>query len=202
MPEITVVDFDVTRVTNVGIKFQGDALAQIFGELGEIKGETTLATIVKKAEGVTVKSKSTPQSMSLTLSMHVKVDPYRKLFGLSNAGLKPGVYSYGSDSISLPFLLTADALDEFQQLTKKIAFPNCTSDTGLLLDVKNGDDTVAELELKFTAMVDNYNKCYYEARVDELEDATIANQWADFAPDLVMATTTTTTAPTTTTTAG
>jgi uncharacterized protein YjdB len=177
LPQTTVEEFDLTRVTNVGIKFEGDEQSIVFGGLGEIEGETTLSTLVKKVEGVEVKSKSTPQKMALTLNMHVKVAPYRKLFGLSNTGLKPGVYAYGSDSKGLPFILTADALDEFQNLTKKMAWPNCSSDTGLLLHVENGQDEVAELELKISAMVDPNKKCYYEALVEELQDPSIATQW-------------------------
>jgi hypothetical protein len=183
---VTIEEFDSTRVTNLGIKFKGESQGNVFGCLGEIEGETELLTLVKKCEGVTTKSKSTPQKMNLTLNAHVKLAPYRKLFGLSNTGLKPGVYAYGSDSESLPFVLTADAIDEFENLTKKMAWPNCSSDTGLLLHVENGQDEVAELELKFSAMVDDFKKCYYEALVDELQDPSIATQWSEsFGYDLV-----------------
>jgi hypothetical protein len=115
-------------------------------------------------------------------------DPVRKIFGLSNTGLKPGVYSYGSNSKGLPFVFTGDVIDEFEDVTKLIAFPNCSSSTGLTLSIENGADTVAELELEFTAMVDDNKNCYYEAIVDELTDPADATTWrTNFSYDLVKA---------------
>lgn len=187
---ITIEEFDSVRITNLCIKFKSEQAAQSFGCVGQIEGETEMLTIVKKCEGVEVKSKSRPQKMTLKLNAHVKVEPLRKIFGLSNAGLKPGVYSYGSDSKGEDFVLTADVVDEFEDLTKLIAFPNCSTSTGLTLSIENGADEVAELEMEYTAMIDNNKKCYYEAFVEELEDETIAEQWrSNFSADLVKATT-------------
>ncbi|PTY79620.1 phage tail protein [Heyndrickxia sporothermodurans] len=182
----TIEEFDAIRITNFNIKFKGEQTAQSFGCVGQLEGETEMITIVKKCEGVETKSKSKPQKMTLTLNSHVKVAPLRSIFGLSNEGLKPGVYSYGSNSKSKDFVLTADVIDEFEDLTKLIAFPNCTSSTGLTLSIENGADEVAELELEFTAMVDDNKNCYYEALLDELADTTVAETWrTNFTPDLV-----------------
>ncbi|PTY77352.1 phage tail protein [Heyndrickxia sporothermodurans] len=182
----TIEEFDAVRITNFNIKFKGEQTAQSFGCVGQLEGETEMITIVKKCEGVETKSKSKPQKMTLSLNAHVKVAPLRSIFGLSNEGLKPGVYSYGSNSKSKDFVLTADVIDEFEDLTKLIAFPNCTSSTGLTLSIENGADEVAELELEFTAMVDDNKNCYYEALLDELADTTVAETWrTNFTPDLV-----------------
>lgn len=184
-----VEEFDSVRISNFAIKFKKDQVAQAFGCVGSIEGETEMLTIVKKCEGVETKSKSRPQKMTLTLNAHVRVDPLRRIFGLSNEGLKPGVYSYGSDSLGEDFALTADVIDDFEELTKLIAFPNCSSSTGLTLNIENGADEVAELELEYTAMVDSNRKCYYEAFVDEVSDTTVINQWhTNFTPELVKAT--------------
>ncbi len=186
MGQTTIVEFDPVRITNFGIKFQSDTEAQQFGATGQIDGETEMLTITKKKEGVTVKSISKPQSMTLKINAHVQVAPLRKIFGLSNEGLKPGIYSYGSDSIGEEFVLTADVIDDFEDVTKILAFPNCSSSSGLTISIENGADEVAELELEFTAMVDDNNKCYYEAFIDELDDPTIADQWrSNFSYDLV-----------------
>lgn len=184
-----VEEFDSVRISNFAIKFKKDQVAQAFGCVGSIEGETEMLTIVKRCEGVDTKSKSRPQKMTLTLNAHVRVDSLRRIFGLSNEGLKPGVYSYGSDSLGEDFALTADVIDEFEEITKLIAFPNCSISTGLTLNIENGADEVAELELEYTAMVDSNRKCYYEAFVDEVSDTTVINQWhTNFTPELVKAT--------------
>ncbi|EAE9287320.1 phage tail protein [Listeria monocytogenes] len=187
-----VEDFDATRVTNVGTKFTGDTASIAFGCLGSIEGETELLELVKKCEGVETKKKTTPQKMTLTLTGHVKVDVLRDIFGLSNEGLKVGVYSYGADSLSKPFILTADVLDEFEAQTKLIAFSNCVAATGLKVTVENGADEVAEIELEFTAMIDENRKCYYEAIVSELDatgrDAFVKQWHTNFTPEMVVAT--------------
>ncbi|WP_367590228.1 hypothetical protein [Heyndrickxia ginsengihumi] len=135
--------------------------------------------------------------MTLKINAHVQVAPLRKIFGLSNEGLKPGIYSYGSDSIGEEFVLTADAIDDFEDVTKLIAFPNCSSSTGLTLSIENGADEVAELELEFTAMIDDNNKCYYEAFISELDDPSLADQWRkNFSYDVVKAVETQTTGTT------
>ncbi|EOS9373537.1 phage tail protein [Listeria innocua] len=187
-----IEEFDATRVTNVGTKFSEDATSIAFGCLGSIEGETELLELVKKCEGVETKKKTTPQKMSLTLNGHVKVPVLQDIFGLSNEGLKAGVYSYGADSLSKPFVLTADVLDEFEAQTKLIAFSNCVAATGLKITVENGADEVAEVELEFTAMIDDNRKCYYEAIISELDEAdkdAFVKQWhTNFTPDMVIAT--------------
>ncbi|EAE7102655.1 phage tail protein [Listeria monocytogenes] len=187
-----IEEFDATRVTNVGTKFSEDATSIAFGCLGSIEGETELLELVKKCEGVETKKKTTPQKMSLKLNGHVKVPVLRDIFGLSNEGLKAGVYSYGADSLSKPFVLTADVLDEFEAQTKLIAFSNCVAATGLKITVENGADEVAEVELEFTAMIDDNRKCYYEAIISELDEAdkdAFVKQWhTNFTPDMVIAT--------------
>lgn len=187
---VEIKEFSPVRITNFAIKFKGETTASEFGCVGQVEGETEMLTIVKKCEGVEVKSKSKPQKMTLKVTGHVQTAPLRKIFGLSNEGLKPGIYSYGSDSKSKDFILTADVIDEFEDLTKLIAFPNCTSSTGLTISIENGADEVAEMELEFTAMVDSNRQCYYEALINELgeEAETIAETWrTNFSPDLVKA---------------
>nr|WP_259545004.1 phage tail protein [Heyndrickxia oleronia] len=165
---VEIKEFTPARITNLNIKFKGEDLAEEFGCVGQIEGETEMLTVVKKCEGIEVRSKSSPQKMTLKITGHVKVAPLRKIFGLSNEGLKAGVYSYGSDSKSKDFSLSADVIDVFDETTKLIAFPNCTSSTGLTISIENGADEVAEMELEFTAMVDNYRKCYYEAMIEDI----------------------------------
>lgn len=186
----TVEEFDSVRVTNLAAKFKDDEGEAIkFGCAGQMQGESEIQTIVKNCEGVQVKQKSTVTKMTLTVTAHVKVAVIRKIFGLSGAELKPGVYAYGADSKFGNFCLTADVIDEFEDITKLIAFPNCSSNNGFAFNIENGADEVAELEIEFSAMQDDFRKCYYEAIIDELEDPTLADTWrTGFTHELVAAT--------------
>lgn len=182
----TIQEFDPVRITNPGIKFDGETTSTILGCIGQIEGETEIYTVVKNCEGVQTKSKSKVRKMTLKLNAHVKVEPYRKLFGISSDNLKAGVYSYGKNSDVKAFTLTADVIDDFEEVTKLIAFPNCSSNTGLTLKIENGADEVAELELEFDAMIDVNGNCYYEAFEDEITDETLKDTWrTNFTPDLV-----------------
>lgn len=186
---VTIEQFDAMRITNASIQFIKSGTQQEgtkFGCLGQIEGETEMKEFIKKCEGIEVKKVSKPQKMNLTVSAHIPVAIGRDLFGLSNEGLKAGVYSYGSESKGLPFVLTADVIDDFEDVVKMVAFPNCTSTTGLKMTIENGGDEVAELELEFTAMLDAANKLYYEAFVDEVTDETVKSTWhTKFTTELV-----------------
>ncbi|MBJ8026574.1 phage tail protein [Bacillus cereus group sp. N21] len=194
MPKTIIEEFDPMTFTNVGIQFIEGGVQQTgtkFGCVGTIEGETEMLEVVKKCEGLEVKKISRPSKINLTLSGHLRVDVLRKIFGLKTDGLKPGVWSYGSKSKGKPFILTADVVDEFEDLQKLVAFSNCASTTGFKFKVENGADEVAETELEFTAMKDDNNEFYYEALVEELEDQTVKDQWhTKFTAELVKAGTT------------
>lgn len=141
---------------------------------------------VKKCEGVEVKKMSKPTKMNMTLSGHLRVDVIRKVFGIKADGLKAGVWSYGTKSKGKSFVLTADVIDEFSDVKKMVAFSNCTSTTGFKFKVENGADELAETELEFTALKDSNDDFYYEALVDEVDDAQVKEKWhTQFTPDLV-----------------
>lgn len=185
MATTEIKEFDPVRTTNFAIKYKGATESSEFGCVGTLSGETVLVTITKNCEGRPAKKKSKPQSMNLTISAHIKVDAARKIFGLTNTGLKPGIYSYGTDSTTEDFCLTADVIDEFEDIVKKIAFTNCTSSTGLTLNVENGAEELAELELTFEVLPDTENKLYYEAFESEMDDETKTQWHTNFTTDLV-----------------
>jgi hypothetical protein len=101
----------------------------------------------------------------------------RDFFGFSNTDLKPGIYSYGTDSKAKRFTLTADAIDEFEDVTKLMAFPDCVSATGFTFNIENGADEVALMEISLEAYPDEFKKILYDAMISELEDPTIADTW-------------------------
>ncbi|SEB15741.1 hypothetical protein SAMN05421743_12137 [Thalassobacillus cyri] len=178
---IVVERFDPMAVTNVSLQtIEADGTknpGKKFGAVGSVGGETTLREIIKTEEGVEVGKKVKPQKMDLTVSAHIKVQVLRDIFGFSNDQLKPGIYSYGSDSKGKRFTLTADAIDEFENVTKLIAFPDCVSATGFTFTIENGGDEVALMEVTLAAYPDDSKQMYYEAIVSELEDTTIPDTW-------------------------
>ncbi|SFA50926.1 hypothetical protein SAMN05192569_102816 [Parageobacillus thermantarcticus] len=186
-----IQEFDAVSIKNASVQFFENGQQQPgkkFGCVGQIEGETEIIEIVKKCEGIEVKKKSKPVKMNLTVSAHIPVQVARDFFGLRNEDLKPGVWAYGTLSKGKSFVFTADVIDEFEDIVKLIAFPNCTNSSGFKIAIENGADEVAMLELEFTALADSLNNFYYEALVAELEDPTVAEQWhTQFTPELVKA---------------
>ncbi|PFP83254.1 phage tail protein [Bacillus cereus] len=189
MAKTIIEEFDSMSFTNVGIQFIEGGIQQPgtkFGCVGTIEGETEMLEKVKKCEGVEVKKISKPTKMIMTLAGHLRVDVLRKIFGIKTDGLKAGVWSYGTISKGQSFVLTADVVDEFEDLKKFVAFSNCASTTGFKFKVENGADEVAETELEFTALKDSNGQFYYEALVDELDDVQVKEKWhTQFTPELV-----------------
>lgn len=189
MAPVRIEEFDAVTITGASIQFFENGTQQEgtkFGCMGSINGETEMRDIVKNCEGVEAKKISKPVKMNNTVNAHIPVQVARDFFGLSNKDLKPGVWAYGSLSKGKKFVFTADVIDEFEDVTKLIAFVNCTNSTGFRIQIENGGDEVAQLELQFTSLRDELKNFYYEALIDELEDATVAKQWHEkFTPELV-----------------
>jgi hypothetical protein len=180
MMSTVIEQFDSIRITNSSVQFIEAGTQQTgekFGSLGSVEGETTLKELIKREEGVEVRKKSKPEKMDLTISAHIRVAVIRKLFGINSTGLKPGVYQYGQDSKGVEFVFTADVIDEFEDVTKLIAFPKCVSATGFKFTIENGGDEVALMEVQLTAYPDEMRQCMYESFVSELEDTTVVSQW-------------------------
>ncbi|KAA0547574.1 phage tail protein [Bacillus sp. BGMRC 2118] len=180
MPTI-ITDFDAVSLKNVTAQFKEGGTPSpgtSFGCAGSIEGETESIVIEKKCAGTTKKTITKPQKMTLTYNGHLPVQVLRDVFGLSNVGLKPGIYAYGQNSKPKEFVLTADVVDEFEDVTKLIAFPATASATGLKIQtIENGAEEVAQIELELTVVVDDLGNLYYEAIVPELEDSTVSTQW-------------------------
>ncbi|MEC1778401.1 phage tail protein [Schinkia azotoformans] len=188
----TVENFDAVRITNASVQFFEGGTQKTgtkFGFIGTIEGETELKEFIKTVEGIEVDKIVKPVKMNMTVSGHIPVKVARSLFGLSNTDLMAGVYSYGANSKGKKFIFTADVIDEFQEITKLIAFSNCLSSTGFNISIDNAADELAELEIEFTAMRDTKGNFYYEAITSELDVAEadyITDEWhAMFTPTLV-----------------
>jgi hypothetical protein len=176
-----VEEFDAIAFKNASVQFKDTdgthSTGEKFGAVGSIEGETTLVELIKNAEGTEVKKTVKPQKVDLTISAHVKVAVIRNIFGISNKDLKPGIYSYSTESKGKEFIFTADVIDEFEDITKLVAFPNCVSASGFSFSIENGASEVAELSVSLTAYPDDNKQIMYEAYVSELDDQTVSEQW-------------------------
>lgn len=183
----TVIEtFYPVDIANVSVKFSNSELAESFGCTGVLSGETEMRTVSAKCGAITLEEKSLPIKMTGTVSAFVKMGIYRKLFGIKNEGLKPGVYAYKLDSKGGEFTLTADIVDDFNEVTKIIAFPKANTSTGLTFTIDKSNDEVAMMEISFTALPDKAKAFYYEGLVEEMADPETVEKWRkNFSYDLV-----------------
>ncbi|RHW38701.1 phage tail protein [Lysinibacillus yapensis] len=187
-----ITEFDSWSIANSSIQFVSGGQKQPgvkFGSVGTLSFEPETTALQKRAGRVIVKEKVVTTKLNVSVSAHIPVNVARDFFGLSNEGLKPGVYSYGEGSLGKEFVWTADVVDDFEDITKLIAFPKASNSAGLTLTIDTTQEELALLELTFSAVADENGKFYYEALVPELEDPTVADQWhSDFTTALVEAT--------------
>lgn len=185
---MAITEFDMMAIRNAGIRFkEGETYTQgePFGCIGTVTTEPQMKTIVKKCGGVDVKTISLIEFILVQVTAHIPVSVAKNLFGLSNEGLKEGVKAIGENSKGLPFIFTADVIDEFEDVVKKIAFSNTSNNSGFKMDIENGGDEVVPLEFEFKAMKDKYGNFYYEGFEEDL-DADVKAKWhTEFTPELV-----------------
>ena len=180
MPAQVITEFDSWSIANSSIQFfeggtQQDGVK--FGSVGNLSFEPETSVLKKKEGRVVTKEKVITTKLNVTVSAHIPVAVARNFFGLSNEGLKPGVYSYGEGSLGKDFVWTTDVTDDFEEITKLIAFPKASNAAGLTLTIDSAQEELALLELTFSAVADENGQFYYEALVPELEDPTIVTTW-------------------------
>lgn len=160
--------FTTYKITNAHVKFDDSQTAKKFGCTGSLSTESTIKNITKKCEAVVVDSVTQITAMKIKFQGHVDREVLRNVFGIEHEGLKEGIYSYGTNSLGHKACLTFDAYDLRKTDKLMLAFPNCSASSGLKFNVKNGEDTVAEIELEFNVNVDENNNFYYEAFESEM----------------------------------
>lgn len=191
MPEIVV--FDAGRIKSVSMrKLTGDVagVATKFACLANLSGETEMREVIKKCpETGESESRAIPIKHTVTLSGNFPVQVIRDICGLDNTGLEAGVYGYGPTSAGSNFTLTADVIDEFEDVVKKVAYPKCTNIKGLSYNIDNEADEYgyAEFEIVANAVeIGGIKRFYLEAFVGDAS-ATITDGWASFDDALVAA---------------
>ena len=187
----TITEFDSWSIVNSSIQFIKSGTKEQgmkFGSVGTISFEPETSTLQKREGRVITKEKIVTTKLNVSVSAHIPVEVARDFFGLSNEGLKAGIYSYGEGSLGKDFVWTADVVDDFEEVTKLIAFPKASNSAGLTLSIDSTQEELALLELSFSAVADSAGQFYYEALVPELDDPTIAETWhTDFDRTLIAA---------------
>ena len=138
------------------------AVATALGCTGAINGEPETRTLVKRCEGVVTEERLLIDKMNMTFRGHMPVGGLRDVLGLTDKGLVTGVYGYGKSSIAGKGNLTFEVKDMYEENTKLIAFPNISWTGGMTVNLENGLDEVAEVEVTFSALADENGFFYYE----------------------------------------
>lgn len=158
--------------------------------IGSLDVERETKTVTKKCRGVIKKRKTKPTGNgTLTLKMHIKLALYRRINAMTNTGLQPGVYAFDNTQSMPELALTARVKDEDDNVMF-LGYPRCKVEEINKLEIENGAEEVAEVEMKLSYMPDDYNKGEYQALEDELTgDVLNADNWmTDFDSDIAQLT--------------
>lgn len=178
------MDFEDYKIIEGTITI-GEELATSFGCIGTLEGTTETETVEKKCEGAVVKTIKKVTKVNVTMTGHPYVSVARKVVGMTNDGLKEGVYGYGADIKSKKIVFTAK-VEDMEGNIKYIAFPNMDDVKGLNIKVDNDVTEIEMKEFEFSALKDENGMFYYEALEKDLKDESIKQQWlTNFTPDLV-----------------
>lgn len=178
------MDFEDYKIIEGTITIN-DKLATSFGCIGTLEGTSDIATVEKKCEGAVVKTVKKVNKVDVTLTGHPYTAVLRNVAGMTNEGLKEGVYGYGANIKAKKIVFTAK-VEDMEGNIKYIAFPNMDDVSGLTISINND---VTEIEMKnfeFSALKDENGMFYYEALEDEITDEQVKTKWLTaFTPELV-----------------
>lgn len=152
----------------LAIKVSGDEAYTRDDCIGSLSVERETKTVTKSCRGVVKKRKTKPTGNgTITLKMHIKLALYRKMNAMINTGLQPGVYAFDNTSSMPEFSLVGRVKDEDDNILF-LGYPRCKIEEINSLEIENGAEEVAEVEMKISYMPDEYNKGEYQALEAEL----------------------------------
>lgn len=172
--------FSPYEVDQLAIKVVGDNAFTRDDCVGSLTVERETRTVTKKCRGVVKKRRTKPTGNgSITLSMHIKRDLYRKLNALTNDGLISGVYAFSNDKSLMPESTICARVKDEDDNVLYLGFPRCKIEEIDSTKITNGSDEVAEVEIKVSYLPDDYGVGEYEALADELptEGEITAETW-------------------------
>lgn len=181
------MDFEDYKIIEGTITID-DEISTSFGCIGTLEGTSDISAVEKKCEGSVIKTVKKVNKVDVALTGHPYTAVLRSVAGMTNEGLKEGIYGYGANIKAKKIVLTAK-IEDMEGNIKYIAFPNMDDVKGLTISVNND---VTEIEMKnfeFSALKDANKMFYYEALEKDLKDEDIKSKWlTNFTPELVKAT--------------
>ena len=146
--------------------------------VGTLSVERETKTVTKSCRGVVKKRKTKPTGNgTINLKMHIKMALYRKIHAMTNEGLQPGIYAFDNTEPMPEFSLTARVKDEDDNIMF-LGYPRCKIEEINSMEIENGAEEVAEVEMSVSYMPDDYNKGEYQALEVELTgDVLNAYNW-------------------------
>ena len=146
--------------------------------IGSLNVERETKTVTKSCRGVVKKRKTKPTGNgTIELKLHMKLALYRRVNAMTNEGLQPGVYAFDNTKSMPELALTARVKDEDDNVMF-LGYPRCKVEEINKLEIENGAEEVAEVEMKLSYMPDDFNKGEYQALEAELTgDALNAENW-------------------------
>lgn len=162
----------------LAIKVAGDEEYTRDDCIGSLTVERETKTVTKSCRGVVKKRKTKPTGNgTINLKMHIKMALYRKIHAMTNEGLQPGVYAFDNTEPMPEFAITARVKDEDDNIMF-LGYPRCKIEEINSLEIENGAEEVAEVEMSVSFMPDDYNKGEYQALEVELTgDVLNADNW-------------------------
>ena len=162
----------------LAIKVAGDEGYTRDDCIGSLTVERETKTVTKSCRGVVKKRKTKPTGNgTINLKMHIKMALYRRIHTMTNEGLQPGVYAFDNTEPMPEFAITARVKDEDDNVMF-LGYPRCKIEEINSLEIENGAEEVAEVEMSVSYMPDDYNKGEYQALEVELTgDVLNADNW-------------------------
>ena len=175
--------YDLLKVTNGQFRPWDEATkayleAKALGCVGALGMEADVRSITKVCEGVVEEEITLINFYTVTITGHMPIGVIRDIFGLSNDGLRPGVYAIGQNTRGKKGVFTFEGQDMYGVQKKFMAYPKMSVTSGYAFSHENGLDEIAEIEIEFKAMKDSLGKFYYEAYEEELTDEEVKTGWA------------------------
>lgn len=162
----------------LAMKVAGDEAYTRDDCIGSLNVERETKTVTKSCRGVVKKRKTKPTGNgTIELKLHMKLALYRKINAMTNEGLQPGVYAFDNTQSMPELALTARVKDEDDNVMF-LGYPRCKVEEINKLEIENGAEEVAEVEMKLSYMPDDFNKGEYQALEAELTgDVLNAENW-------------------------
>ena len=183
------IDFARYKLTAASIQWLVDGVqteGTRFGCTGSVNAEPSVKSITIDCEGDQADSVDITEFFETTITAHIPLENYRKVYGLNQPELADGVHGYKKSSIQGEGVLTAELTDLYGRERLLIAFPNIRFSGGFRFGHDNSQTEIAQLELSARAYADANDYFYYDAEKSKVEPDIVENWHKNFTPNLML----------------